>query len=333
MTKIKSDLIGIIAIGRNEGTRLRRCLESISFGKDIVVYVDSGSSDGSINIAQEFGAHVVDLDMEMPFTAARARNSGFEKLIKISPDVKFIQFIEGDCELQPDWLRVASEMLAQMPDVAIVAGHLSEKYPSHSIYNRLAELEWNFYGFGEVDAVGGIFMIRRSAFEQSGGFDPTVAAGEEPELCQRLRASGWTIIRVGLKMACHDLAMSRFSQWWNRQGRCGYGGLDVVTRFGVPGFKKNIYLARFWTLWLFITTAAVIANAFYDLSVDIKLFSGLLIFIWPLQLARIALREKMHGTSFVMSWVYAWFTMFSFWAQMAGQFRYLLEVRKKKMPN
>jgi glycosyltransferase involved in cell wall biosynthesis len=68
---------GLVAIGRNEGERLRRCLISAQGVYDHVVYVDSGSSDDSVALAESFGAVVVVLDTARPFTAARARNAGF----------------------------------------------------------------------------------------------------------------------------------------------------------------------------------------------------------------------------------------------------------------
>lgn len=240
MSTMSSALVGIVAIGRNEGERLRCCIESISSEGVQVVYVDSDSTDHSVRIANELGAVVVRLDMSMPFSAARARNEGVEKLTQLAPNIEFVQFIDGDCELHKEWLINASEALMKSRDVAIVAGSLSEKNPSYSIYNCLAEIEWNFYGFGEVNAVGGIFMIRVSAFDQVGGFDATIRSGEEPELCNRLRGSGWKIVRIASRMATHDLAMKQFTQWWVRQIRGGYGGMDVVVRFGLSEFKRYI---------------------------------------------------------------------------------------------
>ena len=64
--------IGVVAIGRNEGDRLRVCLTSALRDSNHVVYVDSGSTDGSVAMVRELGATVVELDLSIPFTAARA---------------------------------------------------------------------------------------------------------------------------------------------------------------------------------------------------------------------------------------------------------------------
>ena len=63
--------LGVVAIGRNEGERLRRCLNSVVGRGHTVVYVDSGSTDGSTELARELGADVVELDLSLPFTMAQ----------------------------------------------------------------------------------------------------------------------------------------------------------------------------------------------------------------------------------------------------------------------
>src|SRR5882724_5591818 len=86
---------GVVAIGRNEGQRLKQCLESLR-SRGVVIYVDSGSNDGSPQLARDFGAIVVDLETRLPFTAARARNAGFKSLVEAAPEVDCVQFIDGD---------------------------------------------------------------------------------------------------------------------------------------------------------------------------------------------------------------------------------------------
>src|SRR3954454_3545676 len=134
-----SDL-GVIAIGRNEGERLRRCLTSV-VGREncVVVYVDSNSTDRSVALARELGAEVVELDMSIPFSAARARNEGFAHLLRVAPDATFVQFIDGDCEVVGGWLDTARAALEAMPELAVVCGRRRERYPDKSIYNRLAD--------------------------------------------------------------------------------------------------------------------------------------------------------------------------------------------------
>ncbi len=101
--------IGVVVIGRNEGERLRRCLESLSGALPNIVYVDSGSADGSVQMARTLRVHVLNLDLSRPFTAARARNAGFDELMKFAPNTDLVQFVDGDCEVVGDWLRTAGQ--------------------------------------------------------------------------------------------------------------------------------------------------------------------------------------------------------------------------------
>ena len=317
--------VGVVVIGRNEGERLRRCLESIVPKAVRIVYVDSGSTDGSVGTARRHGAEVVELDTSIPFCAARARNAGYQSLVESHPQLNYVQFIDGDCEVIGDWLPFAAESLLKRPDHAIVAGWLREKSPEISIYNRLGDLEWNFAGAGAVDSVGGIFMIRREAFDSVGGFDSTVAAGEEPELCQRLIRKGWRLVRLDREMALHDLAMTRFGQWWRRMVRSGYGSMDVAHRFGVAKFARNNWRVRIWSAWLALLMAggAAVGTAPYS---SIATLTVLLIFaVWPAQWLRIALRTWRKGQTLRTSVAYAFFIMIAFLPQIVGQITYFAD--------
>jgi GT2 family glycosyltransferase len=213
--------IGIVAIGRNEGERLVRCLASI--GRDVpVVYVDSASTDGSPATAQATGAIVHALDMTRPFTAARARSEGAIVLLDRWPGTEFVMFVDGDCEVEPGWLATAADYLAGHPDFATVCGRRRERHPEASFYNALADYEWTT-PVGETDACGGDAMMRAAAYRAVGGFDATMIAGEEPELCGRLRGAGWRIMRLDAPMTIHDAATYRFGQWWRRGVRSGFG--------------------------------------------------------------------------------------------------------------
>lgn len=213
--------LSVVVIGRNEGERLRRCFDSLPPDAGRVVYVDSGSTDGSVELARSRGIEVVDLDMSIPFTAARARNAGLARLVTLEPAPDFVQFVDGDCELLPGWIPTAIAALRRDGAVAAVSGRLRERFANATIYNRLCELEWRGPA-GDVEACGGVAMMRVNALREAGGFDPSLIAGEEPELCFRLRSRGQRILRIASEMALHDAAMTRWMQWWQRSVRAGH---------------------------------------------------------------------------------------------------------------
>jgi GT2 family glycosyltransferase len=250
--------LGIIAIGRNEGDRLRACLAAASARADAtIVYVDSGSTDGSRELARSFGAHVVDLDLSKPFTAARARNEGFAKLMEVRPDAEFVQFLDGDCELQPTWIDRALTEFRGRPQAAVICGRRRERHPDASIYNRLCDIEWNT-PIGQALACGGDALMRVKAFQQVGGYNPAVIAGEEPEMCVRLRHAGWEIWRIDAEMTLHDAAMTRFGQWWKRNYRAGHAYAEGNDRHGNPPERfreKEVKSNALWG-WLWFVPLA-----------------------------------------------------------------------------
>ena len=226
--------MAVVVIGRNEGARLQLCIKSTSGLVANVVYVDSGSIDGSAEWASSEGVRVVDLDMSQPFTAARARNAGAAEVHNTNADIRYLQFIDGDCELAPMWLAQAHAFLEVNTSVVAVCGRLRERYPSRSIYNRMCDFEWDT-PVGPARYFGGIVMIRAEGFREVGGFLEGLIAGEEPELAIRLRNAGGSIWRLELEMAWHDAAITQFCQWWRRAVRGGYAyALGASIHGGTP---------------------------------------------------------------------------------------------------
>jgi glycosyltransferase involved in cell wall biosynthesis len=240
--------IGAVVIGRNEGERLTKCLSSVQSVCKRIVYVDSGSTDGSAASAQKFGALVINLDPRRPFTAARARNEGFFAIKDLYPDIKFVQFIDGDCTLDESWINHAYNFIASHSDVAGVCGRRREQFPLASVFNLLCDIEWNT-PIGEAKSCGGDALFRTQAFEAAGGYRESLIAGEEPELCVRLRERGWKIWRINAEMTRHDAAITRIRQWWLRSVRCGYAYAQVSTIHKRSQFRiwhRETLRAVFW---------------------------------------------------------------------------------------
>ena len=183
-----------------------------------IVYVDSDSADGSVELARSLGAEVVQLDLTRPFTAARARNEGFERLSQINPDMRFVQFVDGDCEVAKGWIATALQVLQENPEVGVVCGRRRERFPEQTVYNHLADLEWDS-PVGEAKACGGDAMMRVEAIRKVGGYNPLIIAAEDDEVCLRIRREGWKVLRLDCEMTLHDMAMTRFGQWWRRSTR------------------------------------------------------------------------------------------------------------------
>lgn len=275
--------VAAVIIGRNEGARLLRCLASVNGAVGRVVYVDSGSTDGSVQAARDSGAQVIALDMGQPFTAARARNAGIDALREGDrPD--HVQFIDGDCELQPGWIGTAMAFLDARPGVAVACGRRRERYPDASVYNRQCDREWDT-PVGQALACGGDALIRMDALDQVGGYDPRLIAGEEPEMCVRLRAAGWQVWRLDAEMTMHDAAMTHFGQFWNRARRGGHAWAEGAALHGAPPERHGVRAVRRALLWGAVLPGAIVAVLPVSLSGAL-----VLALLYPAQIARLALR-------------------------------------------
>jgi len=307
---------GIVVIGRNEGQRLVDCLESVFGCGYPVVYVDSGSTDGSVEKANAMGATVLGLDMSQPFTAARARNAGFNKLVQLYPSTQFVQFVDGDSQLNPGWMGTAINAIQDNPRWAIVCGRLRESRPEESIYTRLSDIDWHG-PIGQVNECGGIFMVRRQAFESVVGFNPSLIAGEEPEMCVRMRQRGWQINRLNLEMARHNAAMTRFSQWWIRTVRTGYAFAQGAMMHGQSPQRHYVQPLRSCVSWALILPLVIVLAAWPTGG-----WSLVLMLCYPVQSLKITVRTHYKGRSWQDSTLYGAFIVIGKFAEIQGMFRY-----------
>jgi glycosyltransferase involved in cell wall biosynthesis len=278
--------VGAVVIGRNEGERLRTCLESLSQHLNHITYVDSGSSDDSVNLATKMGIIVVQLDMSQPFTAARARNAGFKALVSNNPDLKYVQFIDGDCQLVSGWLEASINYLEQHGDYAVTCGRRRERFPEKSIYNQLCDFEWDTQ-IGETTACGGDALINVKAFTEVNGYRDDLIAGEEPELCLRLRAVGWHVWRLDEEMTLHDASILKFSQWWKRTQRSGYAFAEGAFLHGAAPQKHWVKESRSAWFWGAVIPVITVIVVFFQ-----GLVGWAVLLIYPIQIGRLALLGK-----------------------------------------
>ncbi|MEZ5750576.1 MAG: glycosyltransferase [Paracoccaceae bacterium] len=299
-------IVDAVVIGRNEGQRLIACLDSLRGQVRRVIYVDSGSTDGSTGAARERGAEVVDLDLSIPFTAARARNEGLARLAKDAPD--YVQFMDGDCILREGWIKRAKQFLHDNLRAAVVCGRRRERFPDASIYNAMADAEWNT-PVGETKACGGDALMRYQAVAAVRGYREDLIAGEEPELCLRLRAKGWTIWRIDAEMTWHDADMHRFGQWWKRTERAGHAFAEGAARFSTtqhPHWERET--RRIWIWGIALPVAILLLSALHPAFV-------LLALIYPLQILRLSPRMGLKP---------AFFNVIGKFAEAKGAIRFYL---------
>lgn len=318
----------IVIIGRNEGDRLKCCLASLPQNVDRI-YVDSGSTDGSQSHARSLGVTVIDLDREKGFTAARARNAGLSVIRQGAHVPEFVQMVDGDCELDAYWLGTAAAALEAEPGLAAVFGRRRERFPEHSLYNRQCDEEWNV-PLGYVASCGGDAMFRLGALSAVGDYRPDLIAGEEPDLCLRLAQQGWSIKRIDAEMTIHDVALIHFSQWWRRSRRAGYAYTEHVWRNGIrslPNWRRQVASILLWG-----GVIPIVAGIFLlvGLAIPLLLLVGLgLLLIYPVQLCRIAWRNRTGGT---LAFGYAALIVVGKFAEAGGAVRFLIWYLRRSAP-
>lgn len=275
-----SRALGFVVIGRNEGERLKtglRAIQSIC-PQAPVIYVDSGSSDDSVAFANKHEIITVELDMSIPFTAARARNTGFTTLLKQNPQLHYVQFLDGDCELLPGWVDVATDYLSKNKDAGIASGRRSERFPEASIYNQLIDIEWNTPP-GEILAVLGDMCVKVDVFKRVKGFNETIIAAEDDDFCLRARRAGYKTFRIDANMTKHDANIMQLSQWYRRSKRGGHGYANIHHLHGKGPeqyFKREIKSVIFWGA---LIPSAFVLFLFLSPLVSLLIFLGYVAFI------------------------------------------------------
>jgi glycosyltransferase involved in cell wall biosynthesis len=304
---------GIVIIGRNEGERLIRCLESLADRAAACVYVDSGSTDGSVHAAAKRGVMVVELDMRIPFTAARARNAGARYLLQAHPSITYVHFIDGDCEVERGWLDVAESFLDAHPEAGVVFGLQRERFPERSVFNTLFDIEWDTPR-GPVKSCAGNSLCRRELFELLHGFREDLIAGEDPEFCVRVRSTGALVWHLDVPMVRHDANMMRLGQWWKRTKRSGYAYAQGAELHGQPPESHFVRETRSVILWGLVIPAIILL-----LAVLVSPWWLLAVLVYPLQVLRIASQ----GTRSVrVNLLYGAFVMLGKFPELAGTLAY-----------
>ncbi len=326
--------LSVVVIGRNEGARLAKCLDSVEKVRGVavkgIIYVDSASTDESPELAFRRGAAVIVVRSERP-TAALGRNAGWR-----AAQSDLVLFLDGDTVVHEDFPRAACNALSQDPSIAAVWGHRREIHPEASIFNRVLDLDW-VYKPGPTEFCGGDVLMRRKALLETGGFDEGLIAGEEPELCRRMRARGYTILHIDHPMTGHDLQITRWSQYWKRATRAGHAYAEVSERFRGSDDPSGFSYQPNWTSWASERRNNLIRGSLWPMSlvaavlISIR-FGYLSIALWLAMLLALSARSGWKARwKAAKPWILALYGIHSHLQQvpiLVGQLRY--EIHKRR---
>lgn len=307
--------LAAVIIGRNEGAKLDRSLRSVPAGTSPVVYVDSCSRDGSVELARRAGASIVELTIPPPCSVARARNAGFARAVALVPDVELVQFLDADSELASGWCEAACAAMRENPNAGAVYGALRERYPQRSLLSRIYHVDLGRRR-DSADACPGISVVRAAAFRAVGGFSEDLLGFEDRELSTRLRCAGWQVRQLDAPMAVHEVGRQSFAAWWNRRL---HGGSALAHELALhPDVSSAARRASYsaWLWGLVVPLGAVAAAT----------MSHRAVLVWPLAyaalFARITRRVAADGFSRRDAACYAAATVLAKLPEAIGQLRF-----------
>ena len=327
VTGDRADLsdVGVVIIGRNEGERLRRCLTAPGIAGLTTVYVDSGSTDGSLELANSLGVDAIALAADRPFTAARGRNAGIAHLAKNYPKLTLVQLLDGDTEIDDNFIAAAKSAINESDTVGAVSGRLRERNREESKYNRLCDMEWN-HEVGESEAFSGNVLMRIVTWEDAEGYDETLIAGEDPELSLRVQNKGWSIQSIDAPMGLHDADMHTFSQWWTRTTRTGHAFAEGADMHKATGhYRKEVLSIGFWAGFV---PAFTILSGLIGLRKKVALLGLGAVLIYPLQWWRVRGHRLKKGDGTDDAELYATHVMIGKFAELRGVLHYHLNKLK-----
>jgi cellulose synthase/poly-beta-1,6-N-acetylglucosamine synthase-like glycosyltransferase len=278
-----------------------------------LIYVDSASSDGSVELAASLGAHVIALPKGRT-TAALGRNAGWR-----TATAPFVLFVDGDTILHPRF--VVDSLPEFRPEIAIIWGHRREIHTEQCLFNRVLDLDW-IYPAGITEFCGGDALVRLEALRDADGFDEHLIAGEEPEMCRRMRSKGWQILHADRPMTGHDLAMTAWSQYWKRATRAGYAYAQVSERFrdsGLPFWEEDARRNRNRAL---IISGGFVGAVLMSLMLRSPWPALAMFFLFICLVIRTALKAAWKAPSFTTRFAYAVHSHFQQIPIYLGQLQY-----------
>ena len=238
--------VSIVVIGRNEEKNLSECFRSIltidyPSEKLEVIYVDTGSSDKSMDIARKFNVRVVEEHSEFP-TPGLARNRGIREA---KNDI--IHFVDGDMTLDKEYLKNAIGILGKN-NIACVIGNVSERRAHSSFFARVLSHPWRSRKTGFINAPGAGGTFLRTVLTELGGYHHGIRYGEETELGFRILKAGYKIYMIDHEMGTHDYDINSFFDLFKQSIMMGKSFGNVLVLPPMPSYHdlqkraKNILI-------------------------------------------------------------------------------------------
>lgn len=182
-------MVSFIVIGKNEAKNLNKCFSSIKFAikensleNTEIIYVDSNSSDNSIEIAKRYKVEKIIL-LTSIMNAAIARNIGASYALG-----KILVFLDGDMEINRFFLgKAINNGILVHP---LIGGRVLDRLIDEDGQICSDEIHHNKEKSYFKPITGGAFIINTNLWRAIEGMDNRFSCGEDPELGLRLAQKG-----------------------------------------------------------------------------------------------------------------------------------------------
>lgn len=286
-------LLSVVITGKNVEESLQESLSSCQAmhmpqGSFEILYLDAEASPFNSAVAKQMGVRTSVLK-EKGAGIARCKNRAVKETTG-----EFIFFVDVRSVIHPDFARLAIEEFKES-SVAVVVGSVREVNPARSIYCNVLDLELKAKE-GLVPYVSGDMIVRRSAFEEAGGFDGALSGSETEDLSFRLFREGWLLRSLNVPMSLTSTKIDTLFQCLKHSYAKGYVLTPLYRKWSkIPSpSPKDLFLPhrRMALLFLGLAIAPVLLSvlspknslSFFALfmTIFIALFSFLMVRIYRL---------------------------------------------------
>lgn len=272
-------MISFIIIGRNEGFRLLKCFSGVndlikhnSLQKCEIIYVDSDSSDSSIEIAKEYQSDKI-IKLSGNVNSAIARNVGAK-----AANGEILFFLDGDIELSPFDLTLISANELELK-YAYVVGFLDDVNYTGD-WKVVSQTPRSYKSVIKDQVVttvgGGVFIIEKITWNKFGGMDQKLKRTQDRDLSLRMARNGITGIRKSEIFGLHHtIPYKNPKRMWNMlfNGSISYKGVFIRKHLFNKAYYP-IFLREDWTIIAFIFSFSM---CFFTLYAPLLYFFGLII--------------------------------------------------------
>jgi len=322
---MKVPFVSIVIIGRNEGDRLVKCIQSarkLEYPSDRkeIIYVDSRSSDDSVEQAKKLGIEKIFVLEQEKTCAAMGRNLGMQHAVG-----ELILFLDGDTQISRDFLTAAITHF-EKEEIAIVYGRRTEIHPE-SLYIQLCGSDWSQRIPGYTETAAGDVLMRAEVIREIGGYKEIIA-GEDPEMSNSVINAGYKILFLDKDMVKHDLAMHSFRQYWKHSVRSGFAYAvvaDITKGRAIPLWvDKKKKIMRQGVLYILAPLLGIAASFLLWTIIPFIMY----LILGGLILGRSFIKNRMKGMKMGFNAIYTLHSHFLKIPLMIGQLTYLTNKNK-----